>query len=78
MSSMCVRVLQKFPIWRLKDDDVKVGMTLEMEFVADRWSEVGGAWFLQGSPKDAASVPDFSSLRLAFLFKHKFIEKTDV
>ena len=75
VSKIRFKVLQKFPIWRREDDDVKVGMVFEVEFFKDRWPEVGGAYFLLDSPKHGDSVPDFSGFRLSYLFKHKFIEK---
>ncbi len=68
------KVLQKFPVWRRKDDDVKIGTIFEIEFFKGRWPEVGGVYFLLDSPKDSKSVPDFSSFRLVYLKEHKYIE----
>jgi hypothetical protein len=67
-------VLQKFPIWRRKEDDVKVGAIFEVQFFKDRWHQVGGAYFLLDSPKHSKSVPDFSGFRLAYLAEYYYIE----
>ena len=74
VSKIRFKVLQKFPFWRRKDDDIKIGMIFEAEFFQDRWPEVGGAYFLLDSPKDPDSVPDFSRFRFAYLEEYQYIE----
>jgi len=73
MSTIRLKVLQAFPVWRRKKD-AELGEILKLEWV-DRWKEVGGAFFLPESSKD--SIPDFSGTRLVYLIKHKFLCNPD-
>ena len=75
MSTIRLKVLRAFPVWRRKGD-VKLGEVLELEWV-DRWGwrAVGGAFLFVDSPKD--SFPDFPGARLTFLIKEQFLCNPD-
>lgn len=75
MYSIRFKVLQKFPFWRIQDDDVKLGMVFEVITLDNRWSEIGGAYFLVDFLDGLELYPDFSGARLAYLEEHHYIQR---
>ena len=71
MSYLKIEVLQKFPLWRMKDDEVKLGMVIKLR-EARNLPRHGKAYFLDDWP--AGPVPDIDEGRIKYLEKHKYLE----